>query len=78
MNEKESEKFWNSLNKDEQLLVFCAVIRRLHKGEIEENRSYRGVLYDIFGFDLDAYSMAQCAGFLDIHNSIYKVGSVQK
>lgn len=68
--EKESEEFWESLTKDQQLKVFCAVMRRLYKGEIVEDRSYRSILYDVFGFGLEAYSAAQSAGFLDIHNSI--------
>ena len=68
--EKESEEFWNSLTKDQQLQVFCAVMRRLYKGEIEEGRSYRGMLYDVFGFGPESYAVAQMSGFLTIHNCI--------
>lgn len=68
--EKESEEFWNSLSKDDQLKVFCAVSRRIHKGEIVDNGSYRYVLYQIFGFGPEAYAPAQCSGYLDIHNAI--------
>lgn len=69
-NEKREEEVWDSLDYETQLDVFCAVIRKLHKGEIEDNQSYRGVLYDVFGFDLDSYVRAQCAGFLELHNAI--------
>jgi len=62
--------FWNSLSKDQQLLAFCEVISRLTKAELVEHRSYRGVLYDTFGFDLDSYVCAQVSGFLDLHNAI--------
>lgn len=66
----EQDRFWDSLTKDQQLLVFCKVVRKLVKAELEENRSYRGVLYSEFEFDLDAYVVAQISGFLDLHNCI--------
>jgi hypothetical protein len=69
--EDDQESFWNSLSKDDQLKAFCAVIRRLHKGEIVEGGSYRYILYDVFGFGPESYAQAQCAGFLEIHNAIY-------
>ena len=69
--EKESEDFWNSLSKEDQLKAFCAISRRIYKGEIEERGTYRYVLYDVFGFGPDAYAAAQLAGYLTIHNAIY-------
>lgn len=69
--EEKSEDYWNHLSKDEQLKVFCAVVRRLYDGEIVQKRSYRGVLYDVFGFGMEAYGQAQMAGFLTLHNCIY-------
>ncbi len=48
--EKESEDFWNSLSKEDQLKAFCAISRRIYKGEIEDRGTYRYVLYDVFGF----------------------------
>jgi len=68
--EKESEDFWNSLSKDDQLKAFCAISRRIYKGEIEDRGTYRYVLYDVFGFGPEAYAPAQLAGYLAIHNSI--------
>ena len=69
--EQHSENKWNALSKEDQLDYFCAVVRRIHKGEVEDSRSYRGVLYDVFGFGSEAYAPAQMAGYLDIHNLIY-------
>lgn len=66
----QEESFWSSLSKEEQLSAFNCVIRRLHQGEIEEERSYRGILYDLFEFGYESYIRAQSAGFLNIHNSI--------
>ena len=69
--EEEQEKYWNSLSEEEQLKVFCAVCRRIYKGEILDRRSYRGVLYGVFGFGPEAYAQAQVAGYLSIHNAIF-------
>jgi hypothetical protein len=69
--EKESEDFWNSLSKEDQLKAFCAISRRIYKGEIEDKGTYRYVLYNVFGFGPDAYAAAQLAGYLTIHNAIY-------
>jgi hypothetical protein len=44
----------------------------LCQGELDEKRSYRGVLYGIFGWGPEAYAAAQHAGFLGLHNSIYR------
>lgn len=68
---EQSEQRWAALSKEEQLDYFCAVVRRIHQGDVEEGRSYRGVLYDIFGFGPEAYAQAQLAGYLDLHNLIY-------
>lgn len=68
---EEQEIFWNSLSEEDKLKVFCAVVRRIHKGEILEKKSYRGVLYDVFGFGPESYIQAQEAGYLEIHNRMY-------
>ncbi len=66
------EKFWAGLTLEQQLDAFCCVMRRLSKGELEDKRSYRGVLYDTFGFGPEAYAAAQMAGYLELHNCIFK------
>lgn len=66
-----SEQYWNSLTKEQQLDVFCAVCRRIYKGDVIDKGSYRYVLYDVFGFGPEAYAPAQMAGYLTIHNSIF-------
>jgi len=70
--EDDSEKFWYTMSKEDQLKVFCAVVRRIHKAELEDRRSYRGALYNVFGFGPEAYAQAQMSGYLDIHNAIYE------
>ena len=69
--EKDSESYWNSLSKDEQLKAFCAVVRRIHKGDLEDRGSYRYVLYQVFGFGPEAYAPAQMSGYLTIHNALF-------
>lgn len=69
--EEESEAYWNSLTKEQQLDAFCAVARRIYEGEIKKKGSYRYVLYEVFGFGFEAYAAAQDAGYLSIHNAIY-------
>lgn len=64
-------KFWDNLNQQEKLYAFCAVIKLLTDAEINENRSYRGILYDTFKFGPEAYTLAQLSGFIQLHNSIY-------
>ena len=67
---QEQDEFWNSLTKDQQLLAFCSVVRRICGGELVDRGSYRYVLYQTFGFGPEAYMAAQEAGYLELHNSI--------
>ena len=76
--EIEQEEYWNSLSKEQQLNAFCAVARRIYKGDIELNGSYRYVLYDVFGFGPEAYAPAQMAGYLSIHNAIFTASQERK
>ena len=69
--EKEQEEYWNTFSKEQQLDLFCCIVRRLVKGELEERGSYRHVLYDTFGFGMESYTLALDAGFMNLHNSIF-------
>lgn len=69
--EDKQETYWNSLTKDQQLDVFCAIARRIYQAEIVDQGTYRHALYSVFGFGPESYAPAQCAGYLSIHNSIY-------
>lgn len=71
VEEEHQEKYWNSLSKEQQLMVFCAVTRRIYDGEIIKKGTYRYVLYDVFGFGPEAYVQAQVAGYLQVHNAIF-------
>jgi hypothetical protein len=64
--------YYSGLEPEEQLMAFCAIVEKICQGELDEGRSYRGVLYSTFGWGPEAYSAAQCAGYLGLHNSIYR------
>jgi len=68
--EKECEEYWDNLDYEDQLKAFYSVVKRIVKGDIKENRSYRGVLYDVFGFDMDSYGIGMECGYMELHNSI--------
>jgi hypothetical protein len=67
----EQEAYWNSLTKDEQLKVFCAVVRRIVQAELRDKGSYRWALYNVFGFGLESYVQGMECGYMALHNSIY-------
>lgn len=65
-----ADAWWNNLSYDDKLKAFYSVCSRIHKGDLIEEKSYRGVLYDIFDFGMDSYSIGMMCGYLDIHNAI--------
>lgn len=77
-NKKRYNAKWESLSDEDQIDYFCAIMERVHEGDVVQKRSYRGVLYDIFGWGPEAYMAAQCAGYLDIHNMIYDGGEISE
>lgn len=68
--EKSCDKFWNELDYDDKLMAFYSVVKRIHEGEVVKKGSYRYVLYDVFGFGMDAYGIGMECGFMDLHNRI--------
>lgn len=70
--ERRDEETWRGLSNDDQLRVFCYVMRKLYEGEVENSNTYRTMLYDVFGFGMESYVVAQMAGFLEIHNLLNK------
>lgn len=68
--ERSCDKFWNSLDYEDKLKAFYSVVKRIYAGEVEKNGSYRYVLYDVFGFEADAYGVGMECGYLELHNRI--------
>ena len=68
--EQRQEEYWNSLSKDHQLKVFCAVVRRIVQAELKDKGSYRWALYNVFGFGPESYTQGMDCGFMALHNAI--------
>jgi hypothetical protein len=75
---KYGKELFESLTDAQKLDIFCFVVSNIHQGEIEEKRSYRGVLYNVFNFGPEAYGPAQLSGYLDLHNSIYSLDEIRE
>jgi len=67
---EEADSWWDSLDKDTQLQAFYSVVKRLYKGEMQDEGSYRYILYDVFGFGLESYGIGMMCGYLELHNAI--------
>jgi len=68
--EKANDAWWNSLTEKEREDAFYAVVSRIRTAELKEQRSYRGAIYGVFGFDVGMYARGMDCGYLDIHNAI--------
>ena len=69
--EKEYDEYWDSLDYEDKLAAFYSVVKRIYKGEIQDKRSYRGVLYDVFDFGPEAYAIGMDCGYMYLHNAIF-------
>ena len=69
--DKEADEFWNGLDYDQKLMAFHSVCKRIWKGDVIDRGSYRYVLYDVFGFGMDAYTVGMDCHYLDLHNFIF-------
>lgn len=76
--DKESQEYFESLSYEEQLKAFYHVCRIIWLGEIIERRTYRGVLYEMFKFGPDAYSLGMDCGFFDIHNNLFTAHEIDE
>ena len=59
--------WWENLPSEEQQWAFYNVCRLIYKGDVEDKRSYRGVLYDTFGWGPEAYVIGMEARYMEIH-----------
>lgn len=63
--------WWDSLPKDVQEKAFFCVVKKIVDAELVNQKTYRQILHEDFGFDKGAYYMGITCGFLKLHNSIY-------
>lgn len=64
------DDWWNSLPKDVQEKAFFCVVKKLVNAELVNQKTYRQILHEDFGFDKGAYYMGITCGFMTLHNSI--------
>lgn len=76
--EATNDAWWNGLTEQEREDAFYAVCKRIHKGDLQDNGSYRYVLYDTFGFDHGMYVDGMNCGYMAIHNAIFDGEEIQK
>ena len=69
--EHDNDTWWNGLSETEREDAFFAVVKRIHKAEIEDRGTYRYALYNVFGFDPGMYMKGMDCGYMNLHNSIF-------
>jgi hypothetical protein len=65
-----AKEYFKSLSEDDQLLMFFHVTNSIFENYYIDKRSYRGLLYDKFGFSTDSYSLGMDSGMFAIHNDL--------
>lgn len=68
--EQKAKEYFDSLETDNQLLLFFHITNVIFKNYFKDNSSYRGLLYDKFGFGPEAYSLGMDSGMFSLHNAI--------
>ena len=65
------ETWWENLPTEQQQWAFYSVCRGIYDGDVMQRRSYRGVLYDVFGWGPEAYVLGMEARYMEIHNLLW-------
>jgi len=68
--QQKSKEYFNSLETDNQLLLFFHITNTIFENYFKDNGSYRGLLYDKFKFGPEAYSLGLDSGMFTVHNAI--------
>jgi hypothetical protein len=67
---QKAKDYFESLETDNQLLLFFYITNVIFENYFNDNGSYRGLLYDKFGFGPEAYSLGCDSGMFTVHNAI--------
>jgi hypothetical protein len=65
-----AKEYFKSLDMDDQLLVFFHITNVIFENYFKDNSSYRGLLYNKFGFGPEAYTLGVDSGMFALHNAI--------
>jgi hypothetical protein len=67
---QKAKEYFDSLETDNQLLLFFHITNTIFENYFKDSGSYRGLLYDKFKFGPEAYSLGMDSGMFTLHNSI--------
>ena len=67
---QKAKEYFESLETDNQLLLFFHITNQIFENYFKDNSSYRGLLYDKFGFGPESYTIGMDSGMFAIHNAI--------
>ena len=68
--EHDNDTWWNGLTEEEREDAFYAVVKRIHKAELQDRGTYRYALYNVFGFDPGMYMKGMDCGYMALHNAV--------
>lgn len=77
-DEARVDAWWDSLTEEEREDAFYAVCKRIYKGDVVDNGTYRWVLYDVFGFDPGMYMRGMDCGYMALHNILFDGQELQR
>jgi hypothetical protein len=75
---QKAKEYFESLEMDNQLFLFFYITNVIFKNYFNDNGSYRGLLYDKFGFGPEAYSLGCNSGMFTLHNAISTPDEIEK
>jgi hypothetical protein len=67
---QKAKEYFQSLELDNQHLLFFHITNTIFENYFKDNGSYRGLLYDKFKFGPETYSLGLDSGMFTLHNSI--------
>ena len=68
--EQKAKEYFQSLEVENQHLLFFHITNTIFQNYFKDNGSYRGLIYDKFNFGPEAYSLGMDSGMFTLHNSI--------
>ena len=75
---KKAEDYFQNLDIETRLLLFYHITNTIFKNYFHEKGSYRGLLYDKFGFEPDAYGLGYSSGMFALHNAIFTPDEIEE
>jgi hypothetical protein len=73
-----AKEYFESLETDNQLMLFFYITNCIFENYFKGSGSYRGLLYDKFGFGPDSYSIGLDSGMFSVHNAISTPEDIEK